>query len=74
MFPSRLCTIGFYILLNLCASNVLCQGQGQRMQHIAMSNGNIAYPENGEQDPDLQNAKVNWMEIWSPKNWIVFIQ
>lgn len=56
MFLSRYHTIGFYILLNLCAINVRCQGQ--RLQQMALSNGNFAYPENEEQDPAFQNSQV----------------
>lgn len=56
MMLRRYCTISFYILLSLCATSVPCQGQRQQM-----SNGNIAYPENEEQDPFVQNAQVKFL-------------
>lgn len=52
MFVSRYCSIGFYVFLNL---NVFCHAQRPK---LPLSNGNVAYPESEEENPDRQNAQV----------------
>lgn len=54
MSVGRYCSIGLCVLINL--NVVLCSGQ--RLQQMSLSNGNVAYPENEEEDPAKQNAQV----------------